>query len=228
LRRARDDIYSGQWENSLEALKRINPKAIPADLVRHDLEYYVAYCKESWPLTGGGDKAAAEATLRELVRQDPRLSLLSEAAELLGVSPWPWRTTKNALRYYSAIGRAPWRSTKSGQPSGARVLAAQGKYEKRRPVTMAPCFVLDTPEATQQKSILRFGKAICLAETGKHEKESGSSRIRSPKTIRRTKICRTRYNALGRCHLRAKQPKEAILAYLHVDQLFFSVRDIPR
>ena len=229
LRRARDDINAGQWENSLEALSRINPKGIVRDPVRRDLQYYVAYCQGKLALTGGGDKAAAEATLRELVRQDPKTYHFYESAELLGDLAMALENYENALRYFGAIGRAPWPDYRIRSAlREARVFVAQGKYaEATGKYDGVLASSLDTSEATKQKLIAQVGKAICLAETGKHEEGIKIVEdIIAKDDPQDQELFGLAYNALGRCHLRAKQPKQAILAYLHVDQLFFSVPDI--
>lgn len=229
LRRARDDIPAGQWENSLETLKRIDPKKIARDLVRRDLQYFVAYCQGKLALAGGGDKAAAEAALRELVVDDPKTYHFYEAAELLGDLALALESYDNALRYYAAIGRAPWPDYRMRSAlREARVLVAQGKHAeamgKYDSVLAAP---LDTSEAARQKSIAQVGKAVCLAETGQHQEGIRLvEQLIAKNDPQDGELFGLAYNALGRCHVRAKRPKDAVLAYLHVDQLFFSIPEI--
>ena len=129
LRRAREDILAGQWENGLEVLKKIDPASLQRDLLRADVQYFIAYCQGRLALTGGGDKAAAATALLEFVKGNPNSYHFYEAAQLLGDLALALDSFENALKYYGAIARAPWPEHKlQGAVLEASVLVAQAKY----------------------------------------------------------------------------------------------------
>ena len=62
---------------------------------------------------------------------------------------------------------------------------------------------------------------MCLAEQGSHEQaQQVLTDLISQTDPQDTELFGHAYNGLGRCHLKADRPKDALLAYLHVDILF--------
>jgi tetratricopeptide (TPR) repeat protein len=82
---------------------------------------------------------------------------------------------------------------------------------------------LSTPAALEQKMHATVGRAVCLAATGRAEEGIklihdliAKNDPNDPDLFGRA------YNALGACHLQAGEVKEALLAYLHTDVLYFT------
>jgi tetratricopeptide (TPR) repeat protein len=230
LKRARDSILLGQLESGYAELKKIDPNSIKRPVVQADLQYYLAYAQGKLALTGGGDKAAAAKAMLAFVSSNKKSFHFYEAAELLGDLAVSLESYDGATRYYGALAQAPWPDYKMrGSVLEARALlqkgdavAALGKYES---VIAAN---LDTPAALQQKLFAQVGKAVCLGGTGQHGE--GITMIEdmvmknSPEG--NSELFGRAYNALGACYLKAGKPKDALMAYLHTDVLFYSNADV--
>lgn len=229
LRRAREDILTGQIENGLSVLRQLNPGDVQRDLVRQDLQFYVAYCMAKLALSGGGDKAQAATALLDFVRQAPQSFHFYEAAELLGHLAVALESYDNAMKYYGALERAPWPEYQMrGLLLEARALMAQDKFaEASEKYDRVLAFGVDTPEATRQKLLAQVGKAACSAETGQAEQAvSVLEKIIADHDPQDTELFGRVYNALGRAYRKLGKTKDALLAYLHVDLLFYSDPDI--
>jgi tetratricopeptide (TPR) repeat protein len=230
LSRSRDNILNGQLENGLAELKRIDPANIQRDYIKQDLAYYIAYAQAKLALTGGGDKAAAKQALLSFVASAKDSFHFFEAAQLLGDLAVALESYEEAVKYYGAIAKqAPWPEyqLRSGVLE-ARALEAQGKFPES--ITKYDAVIanpVDTAEATRQKSLARIGKAVGLAETGKpDEGVKLVEEIIAKNDPQDGELFGRAYNALGRCQLKANRTKEALLAYLHVDVLFYAQPDV--
>lgn len=223
LRRARDDVAAGQLEQALETLKRVDAERIARDFVRHDLRYYLAYCEGRLALTGGGDKSSAAAAMLEFVKQTPNSYHFYEAAELLGDLAMATESPENALKYYSAIGRAPWPDyqLRATLLEAAALLALNRFPDALSRYETALASTLDTPESLRQKLVAQTGKAVCLAESGRAEEGIALlEELIAQNDPTDADLFGRIYNALGRCHLKADRTQEALMAFLHTDLLF--------
>lgn len=230
LTRSRDAILNGQLENGLAELKRIDPASIERDYVKQDLAYYIAYAQAKLALTGGGDKAAASQALLNFVGAAKDSFHFFEAAQLLGDLAVATESYEEATKYYGAIAKlAPWPEYQlRAAVLEARALEAQGKpaeaVAKYDTVINNP---IDTAEATRQKALARVGKAVGMAESGQAaEAIQLVEEIIAKSDPQDGELFGRAYNALGRAQLKANRPKEALLAFLHVDVLFYSQPDV--
>ncbi len=86
--------------------------------------------------------------------------------------------------------------------------------------------VLDNPaqgEAAERRRLAAtLGKARCQAAAGKHEEAVAMIRdVIAKGDPEQVEIMAETYNALGLAHRQAGRSKDAILAFLHVDLLYF-------
>lgn len=227
LSRARVSIQNGQYANGLADLKKIEADSIKREFVKQDLAYYAAYAQAKMALTEGGDKAAARQALLAFVASAKDSYHFFEAAQVLGDLAISLEAYEDAAKYYGAIAKlAPWPEyqMRSGVLEG-RALEAQGKYpEAVAKYDAVIANAVDSPEATRQKDFARIGKAVGLAETGKPDEgikllEEIISK-RDPNDAELVELFGRTYNALGRCQFKLNKPKDALMAYLHVDLLF--------
>jgi tetratricopeptide (TPR) repeat protein len=233
LSTARDSILNGQLESGLDMLKRIDASSISRDLIKQDLAYYLAYVQGKLALTGGGDKESAADALLAFARTAPRSFHFIEAAELLGDLAVAREKYDEAAKFYAYLTKtaqeASWSEyeLRVGVLEG-RVLEAQGKYtEAAARYDSVVASTLDSPAANRQKHFARAAKAATLAETGKAgEGIKLVEGIILQNDSQETELFGRAYNALGRCYLKSNKPQEALLAYLHVDGLFFQEPDV--
>ena len=230
LRAGRARILAGKPAAGLADLKKINPTSIEREIVRRDLQYYLAFAEGKVALSSGGDKAAAAKSMLAFVRAAPRSHHFFEAAELLGDLSVAQGDFPEAVKYYGAISsKAPWPEYKlRAMMSEARALIAQGDFaqagQKYDAVLAEPS---DTKQARRQKLFAEVGKARCLAEID----SPGQGIAMIEEVIANndpsdTELFGRAYNAYGDCLQKAGKTKDALLAYLHVDVLFYADPEI--
>ncbi len=226
LRIARDGIKKGQLESARSTLDEISTSDITRPEILQDIEFYKAYCDGRLALTGGGDKAAAVRALRAFeVNADNKNSYhYFEAMELLGDLAVALASYENAVDYYGKLGQAPWAPYQlRANVLQASALVASGNYAdavKQYDLVLAAS--LEDAEAREQKLYATLGKAVCLAQTGQAQDAIASVMTIIEENDSRDKplLFARAYNALGTCYVKAGQPQDALLAFLHVDLLF--------
>ena len=230
LRAGRARILAGKYEAGLADLQKINPADVKSELVKRDLQFYLAYATGKVALSSGGGKAAATQAMLAFVRAAPTSHHFFQAAELLGDLSIAQGDFGDAVKYYGAISsKAPWPEYKmSAMMSEALAMIAQGDFagaqQKYETVLAAKS---DTKEAKRQRLFAEVGKARCLAETGAAEKGIAMiEEIIDKNDAEDKELFGRAYNALGDCLLKAGKPKDALMAYLHVDLLFYSYPEI--
>ncbi|MCA9142284.1 MAG: tetratricopeptide repeat protein [Planctomycetaceae bacterium] len=227
LRRGRDNILTGQIEAGYDDLRKVNAAEIKRPLTKADLQYYLAYCEGKLALTGGGDKGAAAKSMLAFVGANAQSYHFFEAAELLGDLAVSLESYDGAAKYYGALAdKAPWPDYKMrGAVLKARALMRKGDFAAA--LTEFDAVIgsrVDTPAAMQQKLLAQAGKASCLAGTGAPAEGIAIAEeiITKNSPEDNAELFGRTYNALGACYLKAGKPKEALMAYLHVDVLFYA------
>jgi tetratricopeptide (TPR) repeat protein len=231
LRRGRDAIVTGQIESGYADLRKVNAAEIKRALTKADLQYYLAYCQGKLALTGGGDKAAAAKAMLAFIGKNPQSYHFFDAAELLGDLAVALGSYDGAAKYYGAIAtKAPWPEYKlRGAVLKARALVKKGDFAGA--LTEFDGVIasgVDSPAATQQKLFAQAGKARCLAGIGSAADGIALAEdiIKKNSPENNAELFGRTYNALGACYLKAGKPKEALMAYLHVDVLYYAQPEV--
>ena len=225
LRNAREQALAGQFENALESLSKIKLDEIKVPAIRQDVGYYSAYCNAKLALTAGGDRAAAIDELRAFIGQNRNTFHFFEGVELLGDLNYAIGKYGEAATFYGLLTQADWPEYQMrATVLQARAQSAEGKHaEALAGYDKVLAWGVNTPEAVELKMHATVGRAVCLAATGKHDE--GIAIIEDmivkndPSDAR---LFGRAYNALGACYLRADKPRDALMAYLYTDILFFT------
>lgn len=230
LKQARSRVLSGDYLSAMDELKKINPASITRPIVLQDLQFYLALCEGKLALSSGGDKGSAAGAMLAFVRNASKSHHFFTAAETLGDLAVALGKYPEAIKYYGAISaQAPWLDYKMHAVMlEARALLAQqdfaGAQAKFESMTKTSA---TTPETKRQQLLAQVGVARCQAETG-----SPDAAIAAIETIigendeSDAELFGRAYNALGACYLKSNKPKEALMAYLHVDVLFYAEPEI--
>jgi len=227
LSAARDAVHNEQWDGARDQLKRIDAAALSRDLVKQDVEFFLAYALGRQALTAGGDKDAAAQAMMAFARGAPRSFHFVQAAEVLAELAVAREKYDEAARYYAYLTKAAQEASWSEYELRigvleARALTAKGSFAE----AAARCDAVlaagsDSPEAIQQKHFARVAKAVALAEQGKPaEGVQLLEELIQKNDAEATELFGRAYNALGHCYVKLNKPREALLAYLHTDLLF--------
>jgi tetratricopeptide (TPR) repeat protein len=226
----RNNVLQKNYNQALAELKKLDGQKIERPFIKQDIEFYKALCQARLALSEGGDKKAATDAMFSFVRSAPQSYHFFDAAEALGDLAMASGNWADAAKYYGPTGLAgaPWSDyqMRANNASG-RALIGEKQYEqaleKFKTVLGSD---LSTPEAVRQKNLATVGRAICLAETGKVDEALTMLKDLIDKNDPQDAVLFARaYNALGRCYLKQNKLKDAVLALLHTDLLFYADAD---
>jgi tetratricopeptide (TPR) repeat protein len=226
LRRARGLIRDGQLQDARLALNQIDRDLLArdSDFVRTDVQFYDAYCQAKMALSMGTDLTSVSRAMFKFIKEHPDSHHYFDAVETLGDLAMALGKYSGAIKYYGELGRSPWPSLRMrGALLEAGALRSDGKYtEALKKYDAVIAVGISTPEAVRQKTLARVGRAGCLAELGQASEAIESiEQVIEKGDSQDTRLFAEAYNALGACHRQMNQPQDALLAYLHVDLLFY-------
>jgi tetratricopeptide (TPR) repeat protein len=228
LRQARDRIRTGQLLDALLSLNQINRQALDreSEFIETDIEFYTAYCQAKLALSMGTDLTPVSLAMFKFINDHADSYHYFQAVETLGDLAMALEKYGGAIKYYRRLAKAPWPALRMrGELLEARALRSDGKYgeavEKYERVAAAQ---LSTPDANRMQTLARVGRAACQAELGQGaEAVKSIEQIIAENDSQDTELFASAYNALGACFRQMNQPQDALLAYLHVDLLFYQV-----
>jgi tetratricopeptide (TPR) repeat protein len=231
LTAARNSLDQKNYNSAKDQLDKINPAKVERELISQDIAFYKAYCLARLALTEGGNKSDASKAMFAFYQTAPNNYHFYEAAEILGDLGVATGSFEAAAKFYgeTGLGGAPWPEYKlrAGVASG-RALVLAGKFEDAAKAFDAVSASGETTsEANALKQHALVGKAHCLAETGKPEEGITilSEIVAKNDPQLDSKLFARAYNALGNCYLKQTKPKDALMAFLKTDLLFFADSD---
>jgi tetratricopeptide (TPR) repeat protein len=232
LRRARESILRGQLESARADLDRIVVSEVRRKEAIQDIEFYKGFCDGRLALAGGGDKATAVRELRTFLEKPENKDSYHyyDVVELLGDLAIGLSSYENAVKYYDMLAAAPWPDYQmKAAVLAARAMVANQQYdEAAQKYETVLGMGIDDARARELKQFATVGKAVCLAETGKADEGVAlvTSIISENDSQANPELFGRAYNALGTCHLKADRPQDALLAFLHVDLLFYQDAEV--
>jgi len=229
LREGRARAVGGKYESAINDLKSVDPTEISREIVKQDLRFYWALCQGRLALSSGGDKAKASQMMLDFVSSAVNSFHFFEAAELLGDLAVAQGDDANAVKYYGTIAsKAPWPAYQMrASLSEAKAMMQQGNFsDAQKKFESVVAQKSDTPEVKRQKLLAEIGRGRCLAETASPDEGIAAiEKLILENDATDTEVFGRAYNALGDCLQAAGKPKDALMAYLHVDVLFYADSD---
>jgi tetratricopeptide (TPR) repeat protein len=230
LRQAHEALADGQYANALETLNKIRDSQLKEPLVQQDFEFQVAYCKAMLGEEVEGSTAAAAKELLDFLRKYPDSFHFYRAAETLGDLAMRLGSFDKAVSFYGQLAKSPWVDYKlKAAVLEANALQAQGPEKYAEALARYDVVVkakVRGAQAERQRQFALAGKAACEAELGNTESALKVAeqviRDNDPSDV---ELFAKAYNALGAAYRQANNPRDAILAYLHVDLLCHRARD---
>jgi tetratricopeptide (TPR) repeat protein len=227
LGQARVKAANGAYVEAAALLAKIDAATLKRDFVRQEVEFFQAYCAAKLALGGRGTINDAGRQLNNFVRTHPRNYHYFEAVEAMGDLLSADGKVELAQRQYNDIAtKAPWPEYRMrAAVSIGQALQGQGKHAEAIGQFDAALAMTGAGGIVQSERLsATLGKAVSLAETGKLESAvTMVEQVIQEADPEQKELHARAYNALGSCYQRAGQPKDALLAYLHVDVLYNSV-----
>jgi tetratricopeptide (TPR) repeat protein len=235
LGQARDHVLGGRYNDAVIALQKIDRSSVKLDFVQQDISFYLSLCAAKLALRGefqqGTDKAI-EYVKKEFVDNPACENNFHyfDAVEALADLYYATGDFATSEQLFQRIfdGALPEQKVRAKLRIGQSQLAAQ-KYKEASDsfdgIINANLSAFE--DGDQQKAFAQLGKAVCIAGSGNAQAGvtmlEGIIRDGDPE---RDKVLFGRaYNALGDCYQQAGRTKDALLAYLHTDTLFYQDRD---
>ena len=214
----------GQLKDARAALEKVDRAAIQNDLIKQEIAYMFAALDAHSALAGDGDKMQAATVLVTFLKEHADSYHYYEIVELFGDLAYAVGRFDIAGDQYTILTTAPWENLKiKGTLRLANSAVGKGDYvaalvmfEKVAAVSAT------TPKMQLIVSEAKAGQARCLGETGKAAAGIALTdkliKDNDPKTHKQ--LFAQAYNAQGVCYRSNKQPKDAILAFLHTHLIF--------
>lgn len=231
LRRGRESVLTQQYEDAVAELAKVPAGNYPS-LVQQDIDFYKAYSAGQLALKGspGSNATEAAAALVAFTRANPDSWHYYDARKAAGDLAALTGNYDYAASAYGELLQAPSLSMKvEGKLLQSDALMRLGKHEEAlagyKQVAGANANGDDAIE--KYKEFAKVGQAVATAHTGQPAEaiKSLNEIIATTDPTRDQALYAKIYNGLGAAHLKANAPKEALLAYLHVDLLFLQDPD---
>ncbi len=222
---ARLAATNGRFEDALKALEKIKPDEAKRDYVKQDIAFYKAYCTAQLALSGNGEVQAAGKMLNAFVKAYPKNYHWLKANEVVGDLLVANKSFAAAAGFYDKLAKAPWPDYQmKAQVAIGRARLAEGNWgDALRAFDSVLATKATGAAAETQKMFARLGKARCLALQNKSDEAVKLvEEIILAADPAQTRLLARAYNALGTALRKAKKPNDALLAFLHVDVLYFS------
>jgi tetratricopeptide (TPR) repeat protein len=214
----------GQLKDARAELAKVDLTTIQNNLVKQEIAYMLAAVDARSALKGDGDKMQAGSVLVSFLNQHADSYHYYEIVELFGDLAYAVGSFDKAAEQYTLLTTSPWTAL---QTKGRLLLANStvGKGDYAAALVMfekVAAIPVTTPLMQSTVSEAKAGQARCLGETGKAAAGIALTdkliKDNNPKTQKQ--LFAQAYNAQGVCYRRNKQPKDAILAFLHTHLIF--------
>ncbi|MBN1911217.1 MAG: tetratricopeptide repeat protein [Pirellulales bacterium] len=222
---ARNAIEGGRYEDAQTALDKIDLSKVQRPEIRQDIQFYRSLSAAKLALRGVGTIPEAGKLMVAFVTDNPNNYHWLEASELVGDLLVANRQYAKAIDYYTNVGKAPWPEYRMrADVAIGQALLADGKALQAAQA-FDRVFLQEAKDKAGkvQRLFAELGLAQCLTAQGKTDE--AIKRIQKvileldPENV---PLSARAYNALGTVYRKAGKPQDALLAFLHVDLLYFA------
>ncbi|GAB6165383.1 hypothetical protein JCM19992_13830 [Thermostilla marina] len=224
LRTIRTYVSEGRFQDAQSALERIQVSSVSRPEVKEEIAFLSAYVAARVALESGGSIAEAGQQMAAFESGSPNNWHHWEAARIVGDLLMAVDKPETAESYYAKLAQAPWPEYKleSNVLVGWAKLAAGKPSEAAAAFDAAVQLAGQVPGADRLGVMANIGKAQCLAEEGKTDEALAILEpiLARPDLADDVELAARTYNAIGTAYRKANKPKDAVLAFLHVDLLY--------
>jgi tetratricopeptide (TPR) repeat protein len=228
LNLARAAVQTGQFADALATLDQLAKEDNSRDLIKLEIAYYQAVCAAKMALADQGNPRDAGKQLRNFLQANPTTFHFYDATMLLGDLFAKLGSFDNALAEYAKLDARPWPDFKMRAGiARAAALRAQQKNEEAlaayEAVLQAAQGLKEDKLVASQRLAAQLGRAETLADMTRYDEGVKLiEQIIADADPEAAEIQARAYNVLGKCLRKADRNKDALLAYLHVDVLYYT------
>jgi tetratricopeptide (TPR) repeat protein len=226
LRQARANTSHGRYEDALRQLGELKKGEIKGKMLRGEVEFLKAFCKAQLALRGTGSVPDAGREMAAFAAKYDDNYHWYEANRIVGDLLLANRRYDSAIEYYSKVADAPGVELKllaAVDVGWAEMVAGRTSEAMNSFDTAIKMKTPDRPNFAVQKAIAEIGLARCIVDKGRAKDAVEQIRKIIDKTDPKNVVLGARaYNALGTALRAEGKPREALLAFLHVDILYFT------
>lgn len=223
LRSARTALEVSRFEDVLSILEKIKLDASARPEVRQEVEFMRAAASARLALAGTGSIDDAGKLVVAFLTNYPDNYHYWEATRLVAELLAAKGNIDKAIGYWETLAQAPWPEVQAqaGVDIGWAYLSVKKLDEAEKAFDQVLSLQIsgdDTPRV-----LASLGKARCLALKGQTDQAITMVQdvLKRPDLTENAEIMGRAYTTLGLAYRQAGQIKQAIMAFLHVDLLFF-------
>lgn len=228
LKTAKTAILAGRYEDGLGSLEKVELADDARKEVVEELKFFKALATAKLALAGTGTIIDAGRMMIGFCNENPNSYHHFEASEVVGDLLVANRNYGPAAGYYAKLAEAPWPEYKmrANVAIGKALLAENKPAEAQKAFEAALAIPGEGEAAERLHATANLGKFRCSAESSKPEEVIKVAEDVIAKTDpEQVSVMAGAYNILGTALKKAGRTKEALLAFLHVDVLYYSDAD---
>jgi len=225
LKTARQDLLDGRYQDALNSLNEIATGAALGPLVKQDIDYYKAFCAAKLALGGSGAITEAGSQMATFAKRNPDSYHFFDANETVGDLLVAMGRYSSAERYYDRLAAAPWPDYRMrANVAIGRARLAQGKTAEARQAFQTVLGLTATTDlAKAQQLAARLGIASCEEDPDKAIQAVDD--ILATANREDMQLHARAYITKGNALRKVGRNQEALMAFLHVDLLYFAATD---
>ena len=226
----RSAVMGSRFPDVLVAAQKLDPATIASPFARQDYEFFQAFALGQIALDGSLNKESLQkaiAACTDFLKTQTNSYHYFPMCELTGELHLTTGNRENAFQVYSLLAKAPWAASQlKANTALGTIRLEEGRLDEAKKFYQA---VLASPDSSKEvlrtKTEAEIGLAKCLIREGNWKAALEQLEPLSTKTdSENARLQAAIYLALGEAYEVAGNPKEAILAYLHVEILFPSAK----
>ncbi len=226
----RTAVNGSRFPDVLETAQKLDPETIASPFARQDYEFFLAYAMGQIALTTPENKENLQKAITanaDFLKNNPKSYHFYPICEQLGDLYLTADNRENAFQAFSLLAKAPWvvSQLKANYTLGSIRLDENKPDDARKFFELVLASDAPSEETLRVKTEAEIGLAKCLLRSGDWKTAIANLDALSAKTDPEdAKLQAAIYLAYGESYEAAGNPREAILAYLHIEILFPSAK----